>query len=205
VSTQLLRRVAAGALVLALLAGCGDGRPVVHAPASVLVVGDSILDFSKVDVAKTLEHAGWTPTVDGRRGSRVTGGFTIGSWPDELARRVRESKPDVAVVELGTNGCGFCNTDTDGINAVMHSLRSVRRVYWINVRLHAPIPDDPAAFNRALEQARLRWPNLHLINMNKTIGDDPKLILADHVHPTPAGEQAIADMIVDALPKVVQN
>jgi len=203
-STQLLRRIAACATALVLFAACSD-RPTIHAPASVLVVGDSILDFSKVDVAKTLEHAGWTPTVDGRRGSRVTGGFTIGSWPAELARRVAQSKPDVVVVELGTNGCGFCKTDADGINAVMRSLRSVRRVYWLNVRIHAPIPDDPAGFNRALQQARLRWPNLHVIDMNKKIGDDPKLILADHVHPTPAGEQAIADMIEAALPKVVQN
>src|SRR4026207_278033 len=76
-STQLLRRIAACATALVLFAACSD-RPTIHAPAGVRVVGDSILDFSKVDVAKTLEHAGWTPTVDGRRGSRVTGGFTIG-------------------------------------------------------------------------------------------------------------------------------
>jgi lysophospholipase L1-like esterase len=205
VSTQLLRRIAACALVVVSLAACGDRRPVIHAPASVLVVGDSILDFSKADVAKTLEHAGWTQSVDGRPGSRVTGGYSIGSWPQELKLRVAQSKPDVVVVELGTNGCGLCKTDADGINAVMESLRSVRRVYWVNVRIHAPIPQDPAAFNRALQQARLRWPNLHVIDMNKKIGDDPKLILADRVHPTPAGEQAIADMIEAALPKVVQN
>jgi lysophospholipase L1-like esterase len=204
VNTKLGRRIAACALVLTALAGCG-GRPTIHAPARVLVAGDSITDMSTGAIAKTLKDAGWTATVEGRGGSRVTGGFTIGSWPAELARRVSQLKPDVVVVELGTNGCGFCKTDADGIDAVMHSLRSVRRVYWLNVRLHAPIPDDPAAFNRALQQARLRWPNLHLIDMNKNIGDDPKLILADHVHPTPRGAQAIADMIVDALPKVVQN
>jgi lysophospholipase L1-like esterase len=204
VNTQLVRRIAACALLLIVTAGCSE-RPTIHAPATVLVVGDSILDFSKVDVATTLEHAGWTPTVDARRGSRVTGGFTIGSWPQELATRVARAKPDVVVVELGTNGCGFCNTDSDGIDAVMRSLRSVRRVYWVNVRVDAPIPEDPAAFNRALQQARLRWPNLHVIDMNKTIGDDPKLILADHVHPTPRGEQAIADMIEAALPKVVRS
>ncbi|HET9730611.1 MAG TPA: GDSL-type esterase/lipase family protein [Acidimicrobiia bacterium] len=187
---------------MAVVAGCSS-RPEVRAPASVLVVGDSITFQSTADVRTALRVAGWTVSVDGRPGSRVTGGYTIGSWPARLAADVHPTPPDVVVIELGTNGCGFCTTDAEGIDSVMATLREVPRVYWLNVRLHAPATPDPAAFNRALDAATSRWHNLHVIDMNGRFDDNAKLVSFDHTHLTTAGERVFADMIVHALPKVV--
>src|SRR3954466_12776439 len=118
-------------IAAAALSACSS-RPVIDAPATVLLVGDSILGESSPDVSSVLEHGGWSVQIDPRGGSAITGGPTVpgGSWPVLIDRLVRASRPNVVVVELGTNDCG-CAELSKGIDEVMKPIRNVRRVYWI--------------------------------------------------------------------------
>jgi lysophospholipase L1-like esterase len=113
---------------------------------------------------------------------------------------VQTTKPDVVVVELGTNGCGSCYTIDAGIDAVMRELASVRTVYWVNVKDNSPIPPDPPAVNAALQRATTRYTNLHIIDMNRRFASHPELLLPDRIHFNYVGIGVFARMIAAALP-----
>ncbi len=184
---------------------CGKHSPAaetlhIRKPGVVLVVGDSLLFQSAKAVEAAGKAAGWRVVVDGRPGSKITGGFSVDSWPAALAALVRTEKPDVAVVELGTNGCGNCTTTAAAIDADLTPLRHLARVYWVNVKENSPIPPDPRAMNAAITDATTRWPNLRVIDMNARFADHPELLQSDHIHFLPAGEVAFAKLVVDSLP-----
>jgi hypothetical protein len=113
---------------------------------------------------------------------------------------MRDKKPDVVVVELGTNGCE-CLSVAQSIDAVMRQLRSVPRVYWVNVREEATIPENPSAINNAIESAEDRWSNLDVIDFDEHFRGHADWI-KDFVHPNERGNQEFAKLIADALPAV---
>jgi lysophospholipase L1-like esterase len=199
--------VVVATVVLALVAAaCGNDQgpiPVqagAQQPPRVLLVGDSLLFMSRNTVEDALRARGWRSTVDGRPGSTITGGYTIGSWPAQLATLVKQARPNVVVVELGTNGCGSCFTIDAGIDAVMRELGAVRTVYWVNVKDNSPIPPDPEAINAALQRATLRYSNLHIIDMNRRFASHPELLLPDRIHFNYVGIGVFARMIAATLP-----
>jgi lysophospholipase L1-like esterase len=198
--------VVAVVVLAPVLVGCGNREqptPVAAGaprPSRVLLVGDSLLFQSRNTVVDALRARGWHATVDGRPGSAITGGYTIGNWPKQLGKLVRQTKPDVVVVELGTNGCGTCFTIDAGIDAVMQKLHGVRTVYWVNVKDNSPIPPDPEAINDALQWATRRYSNLHVIDMNRRFDHHPELLIPDHIHFNEAGIGVFARMIAAALP-----
>jgi lysophospholipase L1-like esterase len=194
-------------IVLALVvAGCGNEQrptPIVAGaarPRSVLLVGDSLLFQTRNTVEQALRARGWQPPIDGRPGSAITGGFPIGSWPAQIAKLLKMTKPDVVVVELGTNGCGSCFTIDAGIDAVMRELEQVHAVYWVNVKDDSWIPPDPQAINDALQRATTRYPNLHIIDMNRRFQHHPELLIPDHIHFNEAGIGVFARLLAAALP-----
>jgi lysophospholipase L1-like esterase len=192
-----------GRLALALAAAllvtaCGDDFEVTK-PAVALVVGDSLLYQSAPEVKAALEDKGWVPVIDARPGSGINGGFSIGRWPERIAELVRATKPDVAIVELGTNGCEGCASLDRAVDDVMRALRDVPRVYWLNVKEQSPIPPDPEAVNDAIDRAADRWDDLHLVDMNAEFADRRDL-LSDGIHFTREGERVFADLIADQLP-----
>jgi lysophospholipase L1-like esterase len=194
------RRLPAVALVsLVALGGC-SGRAAVAGPATVVLVGDSILFGAKEDVTTVLRRDGWTVHIDAVSGTAITGGFGVDSWPKRIEALVRDLRPNVVVVELGTNGCE-CGHVSEGIDAVMQSLRSVRRVYWINVRQDAPSPENPPAMNDAIDDAQERWSNLHVIDFNERFADHREW-MRDGLHPNARGNQEIATLIAESLPVV---
>jgi lysophospholipase L1-like esterase len=188
------------ALLFALvLSGCHDG-PKVTKPATVVVVGDSLLYQSGVPLQRALKQRGWTAVLDGRPGSGIIGGFSIGSWPERIAALVRVAKPDIVVVELGTNGCTGCRSVAAGIDAVMAPLHDIERVYWVNVKENSPRPPHPKAVNAAIENAKHRFKNLRIIDMNKRFDDHPGLLMSDHIHFDTAGIAAFVELVADTLP-----
>src|SRR4051812_22355705 len=78
-------------------AGCG-GRPTVDAPATVLLVGDSITADAAATVTPELSRAHWSVHIDGQGGSAISGGPAVPSWPARIADLVRQWKPTVVVV-----------------------------------------------------------------------------------------------------------
>src|SRR5690348_13810815 len=131
--TPRVLRTAIALAVLAITAtACSHDHPRAN-PRSALFIGDSLMSQSQGQVKSAAQRAGWTPTVEGRFGAAITGGFTISSWPPEIANLVKISKPAVAVIELGTDGCGLCLGLDKAIDDDMKRLRDVPRVYWVNV------------------------------------------------------------------------
>jgi len=190
------------AATMLLASACGDDIEITR-PAAVLLVGDSILAQASDELSAALRDEGWHPIVDSRPGSAISGEVIVPEgWPERISNLVRVSKPDVVVVELGTNGCGSCPSLAAGIDGVMEELHGVERVYWLNVKEHAPIPERPAALNEALDAATDRWDNLEVLDMNERFGDDPALTLADDIHLSPEGVHVLAQLVVDALPDI---
>jgi lysophospholipase L1-like esterase len=184
-----------------LIAGCGSSRAAVDAPATVVLVGDSIMVGASQDVTRTLERERWTVHVDAVGGSAILGSYAVVNWPDRIDGIVKKQRPDAVVVELGTNDCGCAHT-ANGIDAIMKRLRTVDRVYWVNVREDSPIPDDPAAMNNAIEQAQDRWPNMHVIDYDQRFKGHTNWVQPDRIHPNERGNQELAKLIEDALPRV---
>jgi lysophospholipase L1-like esterase len=187
-------------LFLVLLLGACHDAPKITKPATVVVVGDSLLYQSIGPLQQALRQRGWVPVTDGRPGSAIVGGFSISSWPERIKELVRAANPDVVVVELGTNGCGDCASIDAGIDAVMAPLRKVPRVYWVNVKDYSPIPPDPKAINDALERATDRFGNLRIIDMNKRFAGHPELLQSDRIHFDTPGQRAFAQLVASALP-----
>jgi hypothetical protein len=171
-------------------------------PAVALFVGDSLLFDSKDDVEAAARAARWIPVVDGRPGSGIDGGFTIGSWPPRIDALARVAKPDVAVVELGTNGCYNCPSLDAAIDADLAPLRNVPVVYWVNVKDYSRIPADPKTINDAITAATKRWPNLRVIDLNDQFRGHGAWLSSDDIHFTAAGEAAFAQLLVHSLPPV---
>src|SRR4249919_1831028 len=110
-SANPLRRagIAASMLVLVLVLGISlvwattASSRSVAAPRvqgnRVLLVGDSLLWESTPQVTAALKTAGWDPSLTAYPAT------TIGDWAPKMAGLVGDAKPDVVVVELGTNNC----------------------------------------------------------------------------------------------------
>jgi lysophospholipase L1-like esterase len=184
-------------LLVAGVSGC-DGK--VARPGPVLLVGDSIFALAKDDLNWVLRSDGWTTTVDAYPGAGIrNGGFTFVDWPSRLRDLVAYVRPAVVVVELGTNGCGECDSIRDAIAADMWQLREVDTVLWLNTATFGPRAAQGRQVNAALEDATERWGNLEILPFDDWFEGETDLIPADDVHPTDAGAQALARHVRDAL------
>lgn len=179
--------------------GC-DAADAAGRAGPVLLVGDSIFALSKDELTWVLRSEGWDVTVDAHSGAGIRGGGYAGvDWPPRLRDLVRLVDPEIVVVELGTNGCGPCDSVPDAIDDVMQPLSGVETVLWLKVRTDGAQLADAAAVNAALEDATGRWSNLELLPYDMWVAGRPDLLPPDDVHPTAAGERALAQHVGDAL------
>ena len=189
--------VAVVALVT-VTAAAGGGEHV--SGPRVLVIGDSILNFSQTDVSNALTAAGWQALVDGRSGT------TIEEWDELVGPDAALARPDVAVVELGTNDCNLtCDDLSAAIDSIVEQLiaNGAGAVIWLNVQTmrSPPIPGAPLYpvhadyVNYAIEQAAVRWPQMQVVDFSTVFGAHPEWHIADGFHPNALGEQALAFLI----------
>jgi lysophospholipase L1-like esterase len=188
--------VCAGLLV-AVAAGC-EGE--IERPGPVLLVGDSIFALSADDLNWTLRSDGWQTTVDAYPGAGVrNGGFTFVDWPSRLRDLVAYVRPKVVIVELGTNGCGQCDSVPEAIDADMRQLRDIGTVLWLNTATFGPRGAQGRQVNAALDAAAERWDNMEILPYDRWFEGRTDLIPADDVHPTDAGARALARHVGDEL------
>jgi hypothetical protein len=184
-------------VLLAILALTIESTPsaVVHGNR-VLVIGDSIMLQSRDDVQGALSAAGWQPTVFAK------GGTNVAYWIRPAATLVARLHPDVVVVELGTNDCGDCAGVSWDVDGVMASLADAGLVAWLNVQQDASYPAQPDAVNLTLASALAWWNNTKIVDFNRTFAGHPEWHAGTPagVHLSPAGERALAQLIVAALP-----
>jgi hypothetical protein len=167
---------------------------------AVLLVGDSIFSMATEELTWVLRSDGWQVTIDARPGAGIrNGGFDEVDWPSRLRDLVAVVQPRVVVVELGTNGCGRCDSIPQAIDHDMTQLRGVDQVLWLGVATFGPRAEQGTVVNAELGGATERWDNLEVLPYDDWFAGHPELIPPDDVHPTPAGEQALAEHVGDAL------
>ncbi len=199
----LLGAVAVGVIILTVTTSSGG---TVNGDR-VLVIGDSLLHLSQGAVSGALTADGWHPIIDGRPG------LSIEAWEPFVGPDAAIARPDVAVVELGTNDCDTtCNDLAPAIDTVMAQLigHGAHLVLWLNAQT-APTQIHPGAsrvypahadyVNYAIEQAAVRWPQMRVVDLRGLLDPHPEWHLSDGLHPNPIGQQAIGSLIRISLHK----
>lgn len=184
------RATVQGLVMTVLLAGCGlidvpprpDTAgltpPTTAAPPGplVLMVGDSITQFAREQVAATFTSRGWNNAVVGRAGTTL----------DENRAKLlgaRQLQPQALVVELGTNDLGRASQqyrdpedqrsavdDTlDVLDRTLDELSDLPCVVWVNVSdwtnfLGYDTTAGGPRFNQALADAAASRPWLHVVD-----------------------------------------
>jgi lysophospholipase L1-like esterase len=191
----------AGVVGLCLLVAAAGCEGEASRPGPVLLVGDSIFFQATDELSWVLGSDGWEVTVDAEPGSGIrNSGFNDDiDWPSRLSDLVAYLRPEVVVVELGTNGCGRCESIADAIRDDMESLRGVEHVLWLKVATFGPQAARGREVNAELERAADNWDNLELLPYDEWFAGQTDLVPADDVHPTQAGQRALARHVGDAL------
>lgn len=155
----------------------------------VFVLGDSVILGAQNQVAFRLSFTGWQATL---YAAESLHSYNVGPVIDAS----RPGFGEIVVVALGHNDEGTPGQFTAWVDDVMAHLRDVRQVFWVNLRnFREWVP----AANADLEAATQRWPNLRIIDWDARSSPDPGLVVADGIHPTSAGQLALADLIGAAL------
>jgi hypothetical protein len=188
-----------GVVILAVIgvAGALFGGPPISPPGPVLVVGDSLFYSAADELQAAMAEDGWETRIEAYPGSGIQGGgYTDLSWPTYLRDITRQNSYEVAVVELGTNGCDGCSSIRAAIDDVMRSLTDVEVVLWLDVRTDAPRPGAEMAteINEELYEAPERWGNLRVVPYSDWV-DEPGLVDTDGVHLTPAGQLVLTGQL----------
>jgi lysophospholipase L1-like esterase len=183
------------ALIAIAAAACAPQH--LAADTRVLLIGNSLLNGTRVPVTDALEAAGWVPLI------KADGGTAMTSWTDQLPLLTAQYQPGVLVIELGTNDCSpvECVPLAPHIDAIMSSVPSDHPVLWMNVQEDVPSPygDNTDYVNSALEAADARWPNLYLIDLDGLMEGHPEWHAADGLHFNDEGKEQFVRFIVDEL------
>jgi lysophospholipase L1-like esterase len=205
-------RIAATAVAVALLAACtaanansgasgGPDRGSAEPSAkTVTVVGDSLTVLGEQAVRSALSDAGWWAALD------AFPGRTTATQMDALRAAVSRGN-DATLIELGTNDAlavgrgelSLHQADADIVEAL--DLFGDRCVVWV-------IPDrDPernglsagAAIDAVVKREAGRRANLHVADMSVVLAANPDYLVADKVHLTGEGYEALADLMATTL------
>jgi lysophospholipase L1-like esterase len=205
-------RIAAAAVAVALLAGCtaanansgageaGSPDPPEPRARTVTVVGDSLTVLGEQAVRSALSDAGWWAALD------AFPGRTTGTQMDAL-RAAADRGNDATLIELGTNDAlrvsrgelSVSQAEADIVAAL--DLFGDRCVVWV-------IPDrDPerrgadagAAIDAIVKREAARRPALHVADLAVVLAAHPEYLVADRVHLTVDGYEALADLMARTL------
>jgi lysophospholipase L1-like esterase len=161
------------------------------------LVGDSLLNASRGEMTSALSAAGWQPVI------HATGGTTITYWATRVQFYEAFDRPDIVVIELGTNDCSpvECVDLAPYIDRIMRSIPISHPVVWLNAQ--EDVPPFFAAHrdfvNNAIQNARIRWPNLSVVDLSGHFAGHPEWHNPDGLHFNEAGRQEFARFLVDAL------
>jgi lysophospholipase L1-like esterase len=206
----MTRRVvrAGSALVLAaaIVSGCASGGGGSRADESskyegraggpkVAIVGDSITELSRARIVEAL-------TDDQRVRIDASTGYTIAQMTPEIRRQVA-TRPDVVVVNLGTNDMDLENPrwrrDVDRMLDLVAEVPCVELV-TVHDGVHDPVGANVGtSINARLGEVAAARRSFHLIDWNTAVRERPGLVVADGIHPTAAGQRFLADAIRDAI------
>jgi lysophospholipase L1-like esterase len=181
-----VRRFAA---VIAATCLAAAPAPAAAAP-SLLHVGDSLAVGSDPPLRQLLPA--WAITSDVLKNRTTAVGVAI------IDRQ--QSLPGALVVELGTNDSPDQSAQFAGyVRHVLELAGPDRCVVWVNIHRPPYNGVSYAGFNRALDQIAATSNNLAVIDWNGMVHSSQARVAGDGVHATPAGYEARATAIAQAL------
>lgn len=158
---------------------------------SVYVVGDSITFLSQASISSELSSAGYQATI------KSTPGVKIGQAQDQVAALARQ-QPWAWIIELGTNDAGAQNTAWPEPFLAEWSLVSPAQcVIYVTVSPRAGA--IARQINAAMARIARVHTNAHLLEWGTIEYENPTWVTADGIHPTPAGQEALAVLEAQAL------
>ncbi len=171
---------------------------------SVVMVGDSITQGSRDEIAYTLAAGGFTDvTIDGVPSRRIEAGGDDGpeSGLDAIERLLAEgAEPDVWVIALGTNDIGkYATSEEYGalVARVVDLLPNDRPLVWVDA-FRDDYVDASEMFDEALRAQLSGRDGTVVVDWSDVVSQD-RSVLRDGVHPDRDGEALFAEMVADGL------
>jgi lysophospholipase L1-like esterase len=151
---------------------------------AVYVVGDSITYLSEPSISSDFSNAGYQPTIS------ATPGVKIGQSQAEITA-LAQNQPWAWIIELGTNDAGAQDTVwPEQFLAEWSLVSSATCVIYVTVSPRAgPVAQQIDASMQKLAQAHS---NSHLLDWGNIEYQNPAWLTGDGIHPTPAGQAALA-------------
>jgi acyl-CoA thioesterase-1 len=196
-----VRPLRAGALVLLCIAVLSGAPGVARGDAVVVALGDSLTAGlgvaadeafpARLEARLTTEGYAYRVVNAGVSGDTTAGGLRRVDW-------VLRARPDVVIVALGAND-GLRGQDPRAMRAnldeiVARLLAAGARVLLVGMRLPPNYGGDYTKEFEAVFPAVARRAKVALVPfLLDGVAGVPRLNQADGIHPTAAGQQAIAD------------
>ncbi len=159
----------------------------------VFMVGDSVLQGSGPYVPDLLPD--WAVISDTRVGRFLGEAIRV------VKKRAKKDLGEIAVLNLGNNYGQDPVAFAADVDTMMGLLVGVEHVIWVNAGEFEPAQEE---VNQVLRAAVERYPNLTLIDWNGYWDGNPKLTVSDDLHLTPAGNEAYAGLIADAVARITR-
>lgn len=156
----------------------------IGSPPTAFVIGDSIADGAAPFFSVSLP--GWTIGIDA-----VVGRGTASAIAEAAAQGA--TRPDVVVVELGTNDADPKAFRKNAVT-ILDSLRRVPLVVWQTV--HGPLDNIPGV-NTRIRGTVPRYPNTLIADWDAFVDDGQ--LSSDGVHPAPGQEDLMAKLLAPML------
>jgi hypothetical protein len=158
---------------------------------SVYVVGDSITYLSEASIFADFSNAGYQANIS------ATPGVKIGQSQANITA-LAQNQPWAWIIELGTDDAGAHDAVwPEPFLAEWSAVSSANCVIYVTVSPRAgPVARQIDASMQRLAQAHS---NVHLLDWGTIEYQNPSWVNADGIHPTPAGQAALAVLETQAL------
>jgi lysophospholipase L1-like esterase len=161
------------------------------APATVIIVGDSISALSRPAITSTLQRAGYQPNVNAVPGAKL-------GQAQALVSHLSAHQPAAWIMELGTNDASAANRAwAFPFEAEWQAVSKARCVIYVTV---SPRPGPVAAeINAAMAKLARSHRNVHVLPWGTLEYGNPGWVEPDTIHPTPAGQEELASLELSML------
>ncbi len=153
-------------------------------PPTAFVIGDSIADGAESSILAALPD--WSIGFDAIIGRSTNSALT------EAATQA-SARPDVVVIELGTNDADPVAFRENGAS-MLETLKHIPLVVWQTT--HGPLSNIPGV-NIHIRGLVSQYPNAVVADWDSFVSDD--VLSSDGVHPAPGHEDLMANLIAPIL------
>jgi lysophospholipase L1-like esterase len=158
---------------------------------AVYVVGDSITYLSEPSISSAFSNAGYQPTIS------ATPGVKIGQLQAEITA-LAQNQPWAWIIELGTNDAGAQDAAWPEQFLAEWSLVSPAKcVIYVTVSPRFGLVAQQ--INASMQKLAEDHSNVHLLDWGNIEYQNPAWLTPDGIHPTPAGQAALAALETQAL------